>query len=187
MKNLNESFSKAGLDALAQLNKATELALKSTEELFRLNLDFTKKAFNQNTKSAETMLRNASNPQEAGKEASDWATKNGEALTQHLQALYAWAESVQQNTQKLAESQLAAAHASIKQQIETMKQSAPEQTHALFDQMQSAFETTKNTVASLQTTAKEVQKNVAETVKQTQKAATQAAKTAATNASNTSR
>ena len=37
MSNLNETFSKTSLDALAKLNEATTLALKSTEELFRLN------------------------------------------------------------------------------------------------------------------------------------------------------
>ena len=56
--------------------------------------------------------------------------------------------------------------------------SAPEQTHVLFDQMQQAFETTKNTIASLQTTAKEVQKSVADTMKQTQQAASETVKNA---------
>ena len=59
-----------------------------------------------------------------------------------------------------------------------MKKSAPEQTNVLFDQMQQAFETTKNTIASLQTTAKEVQKSVADTMKQTQQAATETVKNA---------
>ncbi|MDO5687218.1 MAG: phasin family protein [Neisseria sp.] len=182
MQKLNESFSKVGLDTLAQLNKAAELALKSTEELFKLNLDFTKKSFDHNAKTAANLLK-SSNPQDASKEAGEWTNQKGEQLTQHLQALYAWAESVQQNTQKLAESQLAAAQAGIKTQIEELRKSAPEQTHVLFDQMQQAFETTKNTMASLQSTAKEVQKNVAETVKQSQKAAGDAVKTAAKTAS----
>lgn len=178
MNNLNETFSKVGLDTLNQLNKAAELVLKSTEELFKLNLDFTKKSFEDNSQTAEQVLRNSSNPQEAGKEAGEWANRKGEQLTQHFQALYAWADSVQQNTQKLAESQFAAAQASIKAQLEEMKKSAPEQTHVLFDQMQQAFETTKNTIASLQTTAKEVQKSVADTMKQTQQAASETVKNA---------
>lgn len=178
MQNFNESFSKLGLDALAQLNKAAELALKSTEELFKLNMDFTKKSFDANAKTAENMLKNSGNPQEAGKDASQWANAKQEQLTQHLQSLYAWAEQVQQNTQKLAESQLAAAQASFKSQIESLKKNAPEQTHVLFDQVQHAFETTKSTMDSLSNTAKEVQKNVAETVKQSQKAAAEAVKTA---------
>ncbi len=178
MKNLNEAFNKVGLDTLAQLNKAAELALKSTEELFKLNLEFTKKSFDHNTKTAESVLKKTDNPQDAGKEVGEWANQKGEQLTRHLQALYAWAEAVQQNTQKLAENQFAAAQAGIKAQIEELKKSAPEQTHVLFDQVQQAFETTKNTMASLQNTAKEVQKNVAETVKQSQKAAGDAVKTA---------
>ena len=52
MSNLNETFSKTSLDALAKLNEATTLALKSTEELFRLNLEYTKKAFEQNSQIA---------------------------------------------------------------------------------------------------------------------------------------
>ena len=179
MQNFNESFSKLGLDALTQLNKAAEVALKSTEELFRLNMDFAKKSFDSNSETAQSILRNSSNPAEASKEASDWATKNSESLTQHLQSLYAWAEQVQQNTQKLAESQLAAAQASFKSQIESLKKNAPEQTHVLFDQVQQAFETTKNTMDSLTCSAKEVQKNVADTVKQSQMAVSEAVKNAA--------
>ena len=178
MNNLNETFSKVGLDTLNQLNKAAELVLKSTEELSKLNLDFTKKSFADNSQTAEQVLKNTGNPQEAGKEAGEWANRKGEQLTQHFQALYAWTDAVQQNTQKLAESQFAAAQASIKAQLDEMKKSAPEQTHVLFDQMQQAFETTKNTIASLQTTAKEVQKSVADTMKQTQQAATETVKNA---------
>ena len=121
MNNLNEAFSKVGLDTLNQLNKAAELVLKSTEELFKLNLDFTKKSFADNKQTAEQVLKNTGNPQEAGKEAGEWANRKGEQLTQHFQALYAWADAVQQNTQKLAESQFAAAQASIKSQLEEMK------------------------------------------------------------------
>lgn len=181
MQNLSEAFSKVGLDTLTQLNKAAELALKSTEELFKLNMDFTKKSFDHDSKTAASLLKQ-SNPQEAGKEAGEWANQKSEQLTQHLQALYAWAESVQQSTQKLAENQFAAAQASIRAQIDELKKSAPEQTHALFDQVQQAFEATKSTMTSLQNTAKEVQKNVAETVKKTQKAAGDAVKTAASKA-----
>ena len=178
MNNLNETFSKVGLDTLNQLNKAAELVLKSTEELFKLNLDFTKKTMSDNAQSAEQMLKNSGNPQEAGKEAGEWANRKGEQLTQHFQALYAWADAVQQNTQKLAESQFAAAQASIKTQIEELKKSAPESTHMLFDQVQQAFENTKNTISSLQSTAKEVQKSVADTMKQTQQAAAESVKNA---------
>ncbi|MBR6025977.1 MAG: phasin family protein [Neisseriaceae bacterium] len=178
MQNLNEAFSKVGLDTLNQLNKTAELVLKSTEELFNLNLEFTKKSFDHNSQTAESMLKNCNNPQEAGKEASEWASQKGEQLTQHLQALYSWAEAVQQNTQKLAENQFAAAQTSIKNQLAELKKASPEQTHAMFDQIQQAFETTKSTIESLQTTAKEVQKNVAETVKQSQKQATDAVKNA---------
>ena len=95
-----------------------------------------------------------------------------------MQALYKWSEDVQQNTQKLAESQLATAQESIKTQLDAWISAAPEQAQPLFDRVQAAFQTTQQTVASLQSTAKEVQRNVAETVKQTQKAATEAAKNA---------
>ena len=176
MTNVNETFSKVGLETLTQLNKAAELALKSTEELFKLNLDFTKNSVAQNNKAAASILK--SNPQDAGKEAGEWATQSSEQFTQHLQALYAWAESVQQNTQKLAENQLAAVQENIKTQLQDLKKSSPEQTHALFDQVQQAFEATKTTISSLQATAKEVQKNVTATVKQSQKAAGDAVKAA---------
>ena len=68
MSNLNETFSKTSLDALAKLNEATTLALKSTEELFRLNLEYTKKAFEQNSQIAESFFKNTTNPQENTKD-----------------------------------------------------------------------------------------------------------------------
>ena len=148
MSNLNETFSKTSLDALAKLNEATTLALKSTEELFRLNLDYTKKAFEQNTQIAESFFKNTTNPQENTKDVSQWANKQSEQLTQHLQALYKWSEDVQQNTQKLAESQLATAQESIKTQLDALKSAAPEQAQPLFDRVQAAFQTTQQTVAS---------------------------------------
>ena len=181
MKDMNEAFSKAGLDAWKQLNKVAELALESSEKLFNLNWDFTKKSFDFNSKAIASLLQNT-NPQNAGKEAGEWATQNGEQITQHLQSLCAWAETVQQNTQKLAETQLFSLQDSIKKQLQEMKKAAPEQTHAWFDQMQQAFDATQNTLSSLQNTAKEVQKSVTASVKQSQKAAEDAVKAAAKKA-----
>ena len=84
MSNLNDTFSKTSLDALSKLNEATSLALKSTEELFRLNLKKKKKAFEQNTQIAESFFKHPTNAQEAGKEVSQWANKHSEQLTQHF-------------------------------------------------------------------------------------------------------
>ena len=179
MSSINETFSKTSLETLSKLNEATSLALKSTEELFQLNLAYTKKAFEQNSQIASSFFKNPTNPQESSKEVTQWANTQSAQFTEHLQALYKWSEDVQQNTQKLAESQLATAQESLKEQLEALKASAPEQIKPVFERLQTALQTTQQTVASLQNTAKEVQRNVAETVKQTQKATSDAVKNVA--------
>ena len=176
--NFNETFSKTSLEALAKINEASALALKSTEDLFRLNLEYTKKTVEQSTQIAESFFKAPTNPQEVTKEVSQWANFQSSQLTDHLQSLYKWSEEVQQNTQKLAETQLESTQESIKTQLEALKATAPEQIKPFFDRILAAFTTSQQTVTSLQNTAKEVQRNMAETVKQTQKATAEAVKSA---------
>ncbi len=180
MQNFNEALNKSGLETLTQFNKATEVALQSAEELMKLNIDFTKKLISHSHDCANSWFQTVStNPQDASHKAAEFVNANNEHVREHLQSLYNWAEALQQKSQVIAESQLTSTQDNIKKQISTLRESAPEQLHTLFDQVQSSLEATQSTVSSLQQTAKEVQRNVAQTVKQSQQAASQAATSAA--------
>ncbi len=179
MQNLKDAFNKSGLETLAQINKATEVALQSTEQLVKLNMEFAKTWAQHSNECASNWLSDINNPQDATKKATDLINRSNEHVRAHLQSLCDWAESCQQNTQVIAESQLSHAQDNIKEQLETLRASAPAQLHGLFDQVKNSFETAQSTVSSLQKTAKEVQRNVAQTVKKTAEAANAVATPAA--------
>lgn len=170
MKNLNNPFSQVGLEALDQAVRATQLALKSSEQLFNLNMQYVKQSLEQTSESGQSILK-SDNVQAAAQEAGQFASKKTEHLTKHLQDVYEWATRLQQNTQKLSEENISKLQESCKCQLDELKASSPEATHALFDHVQTTLDTAKQTIGSLQSAANQVQKTVEENLR---KASTQA-------------
>lgn len=164
MKNLNNPFSQVGLGALDQAVRATQLALKSSEQLFNLNMQYVKQALEQNAESGQKILK-CNDLQIAAQEAGQLSTKKTEHLTKHLQDVYEWATRLQQNTQKLSEESVTKFQESCKCQLEELKASSPEATHALFDHVQTTLDNAKQTLGSLQTAATHVQKTVEENLR----------------------
>lgn len=164
MKNLNNPFSQIGLEALDQAVRSTQLALKSSEQLFNLNMQFVKQSLEQSAESGETILKSET-VQEAAQEAGQLVSKKSEHLTKHLQDVYEWATRLQQNTQKLSEENISKLQESCKCQLDELKASSPEATHALFDQVQTTLDTAKQTIGSLQSAANQVQKTVEENLR----------------------